>query len=170
MHEGSGRVGSLVEIFGRLEALWGRHLRPTAPGWAGADLTFSQIRLVFLFHEKGPMSMSRLADALGVTLPTASGIVARLARHGLVARRHRDDDRRVVECALTERGQRLLEDMAGARLEMMRRFLSFLTEEEVVQLERVFLSVLMRLEALRPEQSESADRQSADDLPATAAR
>jgi len=29
---------------------------------------------------------------------TASGIVERVERHGLVARQHRLDDRRVVEC------------------------------------------------------------------------
>jgi DNA-binding MarR family transcriptional regulator len=72
--------------------------------------------------------MSRIAEWLGVGLPTASGTVERVERHGLVARQHRLDDRRVVECTLTDAGRRLIDEISGLRLEMMRQVLDVLDD------------------------------------------
>ena len=84
------------------------------------------MRLLFLLSKHGPSPMSRIAEWLGVGLPTASGAVERVERHGLVDRQHRLDDRRVVECRLTDAGRRLIDEISGMRLEMMRQFLGVL--------------------------------------------
>src|SRR5512141_3165661 len=68
------------------------------PAWVAQELTFSQTRLLFLLGKHGPSPISHVADWLGVGMPTASGAIDRLERHGLVGRHHRRDDRRVVEC------------------------------------------------------------------------
>jgi DNA-binding MarR family transcriptional regulator len=88
--------------------------------------------------------MSRIAEWLGVGLPTASGIVERVERHGLALRQHRVDDRRVVDCQLTAGGRRLIDEIYGMRLEMMRQFLGVLTPDEQAEMARLLRIVLER--------------------------
>jgi DNA-binding MarR family transcriptional regulator len=104
--------------------------RHVPPGPA-ADLTMGQIRLLFLLKREGPMPMGRVAEMFDLSSTAATGFVGRVERHGLVARRHREDDRRVVECALTESGVRFVDTMSGLRLESIRGALSVLSEREL---------------------------------------
>jgi DNA-binding MarR family transcriptional regulator len=94
--------------------------------------------------------MSRVAEWLGVALPTASGAVERVERHGLVARQHRLDDRRVVECGLTDEGRRLIDEMSGARLRMMRQVLDVLTDDELAEMARLTSLMVDRLKLRSP--------------------
>ena len=86
----------------------GRLLRATQggiPGWIAEDLTFGQLRLLFWLCGQGPVSMSRLSEWSSTGPSAVTGAVERLEQHGLLARRHREDDRRVVEVELTEAGK-----------------------------------------------------------------
>src|SRR5271157_5898048 len=123
----------LIEIEAALEALeslWDPRGHDV-PKWVAQDLTFGQMRLLFLLGKHGPSPVSRVAEWLGVGLPAASGIVDRVEKHGLVTRQHRQDDRRVVECALTDQGRQLIEEIGGMRREMLRHTLGVLSEEEL---------------------------------------
>jgi DNA-binding MarR family transcriptional regulator len=120
---------------------------PDVPDWVAHELTFSQTRLIFLLSRHGPSPIGHVAEWLGVGLPTASGTIDRLERHGLVTRQHRLDDRRVVECGLTDAGRNLIDQISGMRLEMMRRFLEVLTEEELAEMARLITIVSERLKA-----------------------
>ena len=126
-----------------LGVLWEMH-GAEVPDWAEQELTFGQMRLLFLLGKHGPSPMSRIAEWLGVGLPTASGIVERVERHGLAARQHRSDDRRVVDCQLTVSGRRLIDEIYGMRLEMLRQFLGVLTHEEQAEMARLLKVVLER--------------------------
>ena len=126
-----------------LSDFWGTH-GPDVPEWVAQELTFGEMRLLFLLSKHGPSPMSHIAEWLGVGLPTASGIVERVERHGLVARQHRLDDRRVVDCQLTDAGLHLIDEISGMRLEMMRRFLGVLTEDELAEMARLITLVLER--------------------------
>src|SRR5450830_1317303 len=96
------------------------------PDWAHYDLTFGQLRLLFVLGRSGPVSIGQLADMLGVTDATASEFVDRVERRGLAIRSHRADDRRVVDCKLSDDGARLLAEIAGARQAAMREVLAIL--------------------------------------------
>jgi DNA-binding MarR family transcriptional regulator len=120
---------------------------PDVPDWVAHELTFSQTRLIFLLGRHGPSPIGHVAEWLGVGLPTASGAIDRLERHGLVTRQHRLDDRRVVECGLTDAGRNLIDQISGMRLEMMRRFLEVLTEEELAEMARLITIVSERIKA-----------------------
>jgi DNA-binding MarR family transcriptional regulator len=123
-------VDAVVEA---LASLWEEH-GPDVPDWAAQELTFGQVRLLFLLSKHGPSPMSHIAEWLGVGLPTASGTVERVERHGLVERRHRVDDRRVVECQLTVAGRELLEEIAGMHRDSLRQALGVLTGDELREL------------------------------------
>jgi DNA-binding MarR family transcriptional regulator len=151
-HSGSaGRAGldrqrkieAAIEDLNELWDLGG----PEMPAWVAHELTFSQMRLLFLLGKNAPAPVSHVADWLGVGLPTASGTIDRLERHGLVTRQHRLDDRRVVECHLTEDGRKLIDQIYGMRTEIILRFLEVLTEEELADMARLITIVHERMKA-----------------------
>jgi len=141
--EVAARQLEIEAVIDELSGFWGMH-GPDVPEWVAQELTFGQMRLLFLLSKHGPSPMSHIAEWLSVGLPTASGIVERVERHGLVARQHRLDDRRVVDCQLTDAGQHLIDQISGMRLEMIRRILSVLTEDELAEMARLITLVLER--------------------------
>jgi DNA-binding MarR family transcriptional regulator len=110
---------------------------PGLPGWLGQDLTLAQVRTLFLIAHEAPLPMGRIADILGVSVASASGIVDRLERHGLVSREHRTDDRRIVECVLSDIGRELIDEMSGRRIDAARRALAVLTPDELAEFHRM---------------------------------
>jgi DNA-binding MarR family transcriptional regulator len=135
-----------LEIEAVIEALggfWDKDAHDV-PDWVAQELTFSQMRLLFLLSKNGPAPMSHIAEWLGVGLPTASGAVERVERHGLVAREHRIDDRRVVDCHLTDAGRHLIDEISGMRVEMMRQFLGVLTDAELAEMARLVTAMVER--------------------------
>jgi DNA-binding MarR family transcriptional regulator len=120
------------------------------PNWSAAhELTFGQLRLLFLLQGDGPMPMSHVAERIGVGVSAVTGIVERIERQGLVERCHRADDRRVVECCLTEAGEQFVGEFAGIRMQTTRRLLSSLNAEELAQLDHLLGLVLERADRAR---------------------
>ncbi len=108
------------------------------------DLTFGQARLLFLLDREGPQPMGRVAHIFDLSSTASTGFVERVERHGLVERRHRSDDRRVVECALTDAGRRTVEELSGVRIDAMRQALSVLEPDELEAFHRLIRQVLAR--------------------------
>jgi DNA-binding MarR family transcriptional regulator len=101
------------------------------------DLTMGQIRLLFMLRHAGPLPMGRIAEVFDLSSTAATGFVGRIERHGLVERRHRSDDRRVVECALTDAGTQFLDALFGVRLEAVRSALSVLSPRQLSGFQRL---------------------------------
>ena len=72
--------------------------------WSEAELTTSQLRILFVLYAEPGSPLGYLAAQLRVSPPTASGLVDRLVRQGYVRREDDTQDRRVVRHRLTERG------------------------------------------------------------------
>lgn len=108
------------------------HSTPRLVQWPPTrDMTIGQIRLLYLLRRQGPQPMGRIAEVLDLSSTAATGFVARVERHGLVERRHRSDDRRIVECALTDAGSQFLDELTGVRLDAIRSALGVLTPREL---------------------------------------
>ena len=99
--------------------------------WHRGALSLIQLNVVAVLEAEGPLPMSRLADELDVSVASATGIVDRMERRGLVQRRHATDDRRVVAVHLTEQSGAIFRDIAARRREHLARMLGELTEEEL---------------------------------------
>jgi MarR family transcriptional regulator, organic hydroperoxide resistance regulator len=124
------RDASLTDI---AEAMLGAfHVSaPDAPPLPARDLTLGQMRLLFLLLREGPQPMGRIAEVLNLSSTAASGFVARVERHGFVERQHRSDDRRIVDCVLTDAGSQFLDELTGVRLDAIRTALATLTPREL---------------------------------------
>lgn len=86
-----------------------RELFPMLPKeWLHLDLTMSQLKVVLLLFISGPSRMSDIASALGVSLATATGVMDRLVERDIVLREGDPEDRRVVLCRLSDKGEKLI--------------------------------------------------------------
>jgi DNA-binding MarR family transcriptional regulator len=112
------------------------------------DLTLGQMRLLYLLHREGPQPMGRVAEVFELSHTASTGFVTRVERHGLIARRHRSDDRRVVECQLTDEGRRFVEELSGIRLDVIRQALSTLEPADLEEFRRLVHHIRARQESL----------------------
>src|ERR1043165_5286455 len=94
-------------------------LRHAMRSHVGDQLSVPQFRcLQFIAHQPGA-SISAVAGFLGVTVPTASAMVDRLARAGAIEPQTAADDRRRSQLHLTADGAaQLAEIRLGARAEL----------------------------------------------------
>ena len=92
------------------------------------------------------MTMGAIADTFELSSTAATGFVGRVERHGLVARQHRSDDRRVVECVLTEDGRHFVEEVVGVRLESVRQALGLLSPRQLSRFHKLVRRMIERRE------------------------
>jgi DNA-binding MarR family transcriptional regulator len=112
------------------------------------DLTLGQMGLLFRLHRHGPMTMGDIAQVFDMSTTASSGFVARVERHGLVARHHRSMDRRIVECHLTAAGERLVDEISGVRLDVIRRALATLDAPELAAFGALIATIRERQQRL----------------------
>ena len=73
---------------------------------------------------------STLADKLGVTRATMTGLLDGLRKDGLIARRVYSEDRRKVDLLLTDAGRRMLDDILPQYYRYFARLTAYLDEGE----------------------------------------
>ncbi len=109
--------GYKVELIEQIIDLCGKTLNGAGPmlsrEWLQLDLTMPQLKALSIIYSKGPLSMSDIAADLEVSLAAVTGVVDRLVERGVVLRKSKPDDRRVVLCALSEKGQDLVDGLWG---------------------------------------------------------
>ena len=94
-------AAELAELHHQLgEAFFASRLRPLLE----TDLTVQQLRALALVQVDRDSTPQRLAEALGVSAATVSGILDRLTAAGMVVRTPDPDDGRVRRVTSTERG------------------------------------------------------------------
>jgi DNA-binding MarR family transcriptional regulator len=123
-----------------------RELLDEMTGWSARDrggvfkswhrhaLSLVHLNVLTALEAEGPLSMKRLAEAMDVSDASATGIVDRMEKRGLVERRHGTDDRRVVRVHATEAGFQVFRDMAAHRRGVLTKVLAELTQEEMASL------------------------------------
>lgn len=104
---------------------------PAFKTWHRHALSLVHLNVLFELESEGPLSMRRLAEAMDVSDASATGIVDRMEKRGLVERRHDAEDRRVVLVYIADAGRRMFSDMAARRRELLANLLGQLNETEM---------------------------------------
>lgn len=104
------------------------HIRGTAT--AKFDITVEQFH-VLRYVRRGPNSMSELATAKNISRPAISQAVDTLVKKGLLTRIQSSTDRRVIELALTNQGNALLDTVFKENRLWMKERMSTLTTDEL---------------------------------------
>jgi DNA-binding MarR family transcriptional regulator len=98
---------------------------------AGFDLTFSQLRMLWILDNSGSdLAVNELAETVSLSLPAAGRAVDGMVRLGLLTRREDDADRRVKRIGLAQPGREALEKIGRARGQSADRFVQALSDEE----------------------------------------
>jgi DNA-binding MarR family transcriptional regulator len=99
--------------------------------WSEAELTTGQLRLMFFLHLEPGATLGALAAHLGVSAPTASGLVDRLTKQAYVVRSEDVHDRRYVRHELTERGRELVVELEREGRAFMTGILGQLADDDL---------------------------------------
>jgi len=86
-----------------------RSIRAEMRTHRGLELSVPQFRILNYVHRAAPVSLSDVADHMGLTLPSASKAIDALVARKLIRRTQDTEDRRRVVITLTPLGQSTLE-------------------------------------------------------------
>ena len=105
------------------------------------EISIPQYVLLLLLCKKKFMMMKDIASELNVSLPAASGMVARLVSAGRVKRIPDEQDRRVVYIGITSRGKQVVNTVRNQRKKVFKEIFEKIPEKERTQ----YLSVLRKI-------------------------
>ena len=140
------------ELAEDLLALW-RLLRNLSHPVRRAEMTPEQYWLLRLLHRAGSLSISELANELGIAISSATISCKRLEKAGLLTRKRQSDDERVVRVALTATGLARIDAWRQRKREALTRMLNVLDAQEQQALQSMIERVL-----------ESADARALEDI------
>ncbi len=136
--EKAGRAEALTELgvsfrhaFRSLRSLRGRDTH------RGDEVGHAQFELMIELHTRGPLHAGELAEAVGASAATVSGMLDHLCAAGLVERTRSETDRRLVVVKLTRRGRRKIEARKALWRRRWEEALEGLDEEELRVASRV---------------------------------
>ena len=110
--------------------------------WHRGSLSIVHLNVLSILELEGPLAMGRLADALDVSVASATGIIDRMEGRGLVERKPQAADRRVIEVHITDGGAAVFPMIADVRTTHLEQVLDQLSARELG-------SLLIGLRALR---------------------
>lgn len=133
----------------RLHSLAIHLLRRVRRGDEAAGLSAPRLSALSVIVYRGPISVTDLARAEGVTAPTMTRLIHALVKAGLVEKRADRDDNRVVLLRVTEAGQRTFDLARASRLAMLQDLLHQLRPEQQTLVEQAVnaLEPLLRADA-----------------------
>jgi DNA-binding MarR family transcriptional regulator len=99
--------------------------------WLAGSLSIIHLHVLTILEASGPLPMGKVAEALDVSIASATGIVDRMEQRGLVARQHQPGDRRIILVQPTPAGLAVFSDLDAQRRIAITRILERLTNDEL---------------------------------------
>ena len=92
--------------------------RMSKPLLAG-DITMSQMLILSFLREKANCKMVDIARELSITTSAITGHVDRMVRQSLVKRIANEEDRRIINIEMTEKGKKIIDNIEKMRYKML---------------------------------------------------
>jgi DNA-binding MarR family transcriptional regulator len=124
--------------------------RPVANS-SDVEVSRQEAKAVIVLGRRGAIMMSDLARILNMALSTATNTIDKLVAKGLAERSRGDEDRRIVQVGLSEKGTHLYESFLECQLAMGRTMLEALSHGE----REIFLELIAKMTEPKPESAES---------------
>jgi len=141
------RTELLAEIFALHGRVHDEALAIAGPMPNPSDLTMQQLRVIGFIAKEPGLAGHELGNRLGVSAPTASGLVDRLVEKGLLQRVDDPDDRRVRRLHVTTEGLDLIRQMDSLIERAMMKVITVMTVDDLKLMRRsseVFLDAMHR--------------------------
>jgi DNA-binding MarR family transcriptional regulator len=97
----------------------------------GTDLSIPQFRTLRFIQSTPGSSLSRVADHMGLTLPSVSKLVDGLVKQALLRRRDAAGDRRCIALELTPAGEAIVDRARAATMDSLANALEELSDDEL---------------------------------------
>ncbi|MFH0754521.1 MAG: MarR family transcriptional regulator [Candidatus Omnitrophota bacterium] len=94
------------------------------------DLPQAQLFVIMMLFHQGPKRAADISCEMKVSAPTATGIITRLEKAGLVTRVIAPSDRRMVMVEMTPQGTKLAEQLRGRIVTRWTEILSRLSRDD----------------------------------------
>lgn len=91
----------------------------------------NELFVLLLLYRRSDVNMTQIADYLSVPLNTATGIVARMEKRGLLDRERSIEDKRVVTIKLTDNGRTTIRDILNEMTRYGKLMMESFSAEEV---------------------------------------
>jgi DNA-binding MarR family transcriptional regulator len=127
--------------------------------WLRLDVTMPQLKVMFLLFISGPSRMNVIASALGVSLASATGVVDRLVERGITLRDGDPDDRRVVLCRLSGKGEKLISSLWQLSRDRAGEIMRALASPQLLLITRALEALLQAGEATKDVWLDQGDTQ-----------
>jgi DNA-binding MarR family transcriptional regulator len=102
--------------------------------WHQGSISLIHLNVLTMLEANGPMSMSAIAEALDISVASATGVIDRMEARGLVKRRRHAEDRRVVLVEPAAGGRKVFGDIDNRRRKGLAVLLARLSDEELTSL------------------------------------
>ncbi len=110
-------------------------------------LTQSRTRVLWELRHRAPVTQRELAESLGVSPRTVTGLIDGLVATGFVAREPHPTDRRAIHVAFTPLGTRTVEALERGRQELADLLFGDLSDRQLAGLRTGLGTILARLHA-----------------------
>jgi DNA-binding MarR family transcriptional regulator len=124
----------LGDVLNELNQISMRDFQGALKRWHEGALSLIHLNLLMLLRARGPLTMTHLAELLDVSVASATGIVDRMEKKGVIARTRSEEDRRVVEVSVTERGEEIFSAMQAERQIRLTQLLSEIKDNDLAAL------------------------------------
>jgi len=116
------------------------------PALNAHDLTEQQWRVIRILRQQGELESHQLAELACILKPSMSGVLKRLERDGIVARRKSAEDQRRVFINLTDAGQQAFVAMSEEMARNYDKILAQFGEDKLQQL----MQLLGEMKKIKP--------------------
>ena len=157
-----GAFQALIRTFGLLE----RVMQPYFAGFGVSASQWAVLRTLQRAEQENVLGLrlTDLSDRLFIRPPSVTGVIDRLVRAGLVARKTSTDDLRAKLVRLTPKGRDLLERALASHAKQMSRVLGGLNTEEQLQLRRLLLNLGQHLTGMISQNRDDASHVTASQV------
>lgn len=110
------------------------------------NLTIAEANAIYAIGPDEPKTMKQIAETLGVAVSTPTRTIDRLLEKGFVNRTVGEKDRRKLLIELTPKGKELLADIDKENLEITRKMLKGLRDEEIETFKKILSKISENIE------------------------
>jgi len=158
----TGRAADAEAVLNELVGWTTRERMDMFRRWVAGSLSIVHLHVLSILESDAPLSMGKLADALDVSIASATGIVDRMEQRGLVERGQQADDRRVVLVEPTVAGLAVFSDLDAHRRAGVARLLERMTDAELAALLKGLRAMTAARVAVAAEAASSGDTKPGD--------
>ncbi len=117
------------------------HFKSISSITSSDELNLQELKIVDFIGQRESCIMREIAENMKVAVSTMTGIIDKLEDKDFVKRERNDEDRRIVRVMLTNKGQKIYQAFVESHMELSRRMLQSLAEDE----QKIYLELTKKI-------------------------